>query len=140
MNGLPQDELLSRCVMLDNGVDGDVEYPEGYMFMPDLVKMRGTGDMRYETSVILHAGQTDTQLDAAGKYIEERNKQHPRYLGRCVCRAGDVESINSLQVEPQPSRISNYHANIIGWDNDVARQLLEAERIAAAATFVRRAS
>ena len=56
MNSLPQDELLSRCVMLDNGVDGDVEYPEGYMFMPDLVKMRGTGDMRYETSVILHAG------------------------------------------------------------------------------------
>ena len=41
MNSLPQDELLSRCVMLDNGVDGDVEYPEGYMFMPDLVKMRG---------------------------------------------------------------------------------------------------
>ena len=80
MNSLPQDELLSRCVMLDNGVDGDVEYPEGYMFMPDLVKMRGTGDMRYETSVILHAGQTDTQLDAAGKYIEEKNKQHPRYL------------------------------------------------------------
>ena len=71
MNGLPQDELLSRCVMLDNGVDGDVEYPEGYMFMPDLVKMRGTDDMRYETSVILHAGQTDTQLDAAGEYIEE---------------------------------------------------------------------
>ena len=140
MNSLPQDELLSRCVMLDNGVDGDVEYPEGYMFMPDLVKMRGTGDMRYETSVILHAGQTDTQLDAAGKYIEERNKRHPRYLGRCVCCVGDVESISSLQVEPQPSRISNYHANIIGWDNDVARQLLEAERIAAAATFVRRAS
>ena len=140
MNSLPQDELLSRCVMLDNGVDGDVEYPEGYMFMPDFVKMRGTDDMRYETSVILHAGQTDTQLDAAGKYIEERNKRYPRYLGRCVCRAGDVESINSLQVEHQPSRISNYHANIIGWDNAVARQLLEAERIAAAATFVRRAS
>ena len=55
-------------------------------------------------------------------------------------RDGDVESINSLQVEPQPSSISNYHANIIGWDNDVARQLLEAEWIAAAATFVRRAS
>ena len=140
MNGVSPDERLSRCVMLDNGVDGDVDFPEGYMFMPDPVKVRGGVEMRFETSVILHSGQTDAQLDEAGKYIEIKNKRHPRYLGRCVCRVGDVESINTLQVEPQPSRISDYHANIIGWDNAVARQLLEAERIAAAATFVRRAS
>ena len=140
MRQLPPDELLSRCVMLDNAEDGDVDSPEGYMFMPDLVKTRDEGGTRYETSVILHCGQTDAQLDEAGKYIEKRNKKHPRYLGRCVCSVGDVESINTLLVAPQPSRISNFHANIIGWSNDVARQLLEAERIAAAATFVRRAS
>ena len=140
MSGLPPDELLSRCVMQDNGEDGDVDSPEGYMFMPDLVRNRDEGGMRYETSVILHSGQTAVQLDEAGKYIEERNKKHPRYLGRCVCRVDDVESVSSLMVEPRPSRISNYHANIIGWNNDVAQQLLEAERIAAAATFVQRAS
>ena len=140
MSKLPPDELLSRCVMLDNGEDGDVDSPEGYMFMPDLVKTRDEDGTRYETSVILHSGQTDAQLDEAGKYIEEKNKKHPRYLGRCVCRVGDVESINTLLVSPHPSRISKFHANIIGWSNDVARQLLEAERIAAAATFIRRAS
>lgn len=140
MNGLSPEELLSRCVMLNNGEDGDVDSPEGYMFMPDLVRNRDEGGTRYETSVILHFGQTAAQLDEAGKYIEKKNKRHPRYLGRCVCCVGDVESINSLQVEPQRTRISDYHANIIGWNNDVARQLLESERIAAAATFIRRAS
>ncbi len=140
MSKLPPDELLSRCVMLDNGEDGDADSPEGYMFMPDLVKTRDEDEPRYETSVILHSGQADAQLDEAGKYIEERNKRHPRYLGRCVCRVVDVESINTLLVAPHPSRISDFHANIIGWSNDVARQLLESERIAAAATFVRRAS
>ncbi len=140
MSAVAPDEHLSRCVMLDNGEEGDVEFPEGYMFMPDEVDLRGVNGTRYETSVILHSGQTDDQLDAAGKYIEAKNKKHPRYLGRCVCRVGDVEAINSLLVEPHPSRISAYHANIIGWSNDIARQLLEAERIAAVSTYVPRAS
>ena len=140
MSKFSSEELLSRCVMLDNGVVEDVDFPEGYMFMPDLIEMRGGAGKRYETSVILHSGQTDAQLDAAGKYSENRNKKHPRYLGRCVCRVGDVESINSLRLESQPSGISDFHANIIGWSNDVAQQLLESERIAAAATFVRHAS
>ena len=140
MSAVSPDEHLSRCVMLDNGEEGDVDFPEGYMFMPDEVDLRGGKGTRYETSVILHSGQTDVQLDEAGKYIEAKNRKHPRYLGRCVCRVGDVEAINSLLVEPQPSRISEYHANIIGWSNEIARQLLEAERIAAASTYVPRAS
>jgi hypothetical protein len=140
MSIVSPDELLSRCVMLDNGDEKDVEFPEGYMFMPDPGKARGGKGNRYETSVILHRGQTDAQLDDAGKYIEAKNKKHPRYLGRCVCRVGDVEAVNSLLVEPQPSRISEHHANIIGWSNEMARQVLEAERIAVASVYVQRAS
>ena len=140
MSAVAPNEHLSRCVMLDNGEEGDVEFPEGYMFMPDEVDLRGGKGTRFETSVILHSGQTDDQLDDAGKYIEAKNKKHPRYLGRCVCCVSDVEAINSLLVEHQPSRISAYHANIIGWSNEIARQLLEAERIAAASTYVPRAS
>lgn len=134
MSNLSREQLLSRCVMIDNGDARDVQYPEGYMFMPALVKGR------YETSVILHAGQKESELDEAGKYIERKNKKHPCFLGRCVCRVGDVESVNALDVEPQKSAISAFHANVIGWSNDVSRQILEAEKIAMSATYVRRMS
>lgn len=134
MSKLPREQQLSRCVMIDNGEDSDVQSPEGYMFMPSCVKGR------YETSVILHAGQTESELDEAGKYIERKNKKHPRFLGRCVCRIEDVESVAELDVEPQRSAISDFHANVIGWSNDISRQMLEAEKIAMSATYVRRAS
>ena len=138
MNNLAPDELLSRCVMIDNGVPGDVIEPEGWMFGPDLVRDRH-GE-RYETSVILHADQTDEELDSAGKYIEEVRKKHPRYLGRCVCSVGDVEAVGALNVELHSSRINAQHANILGWSNDWSRQMLETERLAEASTYVPRVS
>ena len=121
MNSLPQDELLSRCVMLDNGVDGDVEYPEGYMFMPDLVKMRGgTGDMRYETSVILHAGRTDTQLDRQGNTLRRETSSIPGILAVAYAalatlnpstryRSSLSQAISVTSVCPLNHRLSQIH-------------------------------
>lgn len=135
---LPPDERISRCVFLDNGTEEDVEYPEGYMFMPDPVKSKR--GIRFETSVIVHGKQTEPQLEQPGMYIEKVRRNHPRYLGRCVCTVADVDAVNALFVESSPSKISDFHANILGWSNEVARQMLEAERLAAASEFVRRAS
>lgn len=140
MTSIKSSELLSRCVVLDNGDPRDVESPEGYMFMPDWHTNKISGISRLETSVILHKNQTDEELDKAGKYIERNRKRPSKFLGRCVCTVADVESIDSLTVTPQPSKNSQCHANILGWDNDKAQQLLEAEKIAMTATFVPRAS
>lgn len=134
MSRLPPDELLSRCVMVDNPDEQEVEFPEGWMFMPDRCKAR------WETSVILHGGQSVEELDNAGKYIERKRKSHPTFLGRCVCSVGDVESVDSLTVDPQPGPISEFHANILGWSNDQSQQMLEAEKLAMRSTYVKRAS
>ena len=131
-------ERISRCVFLDNGTAEDVECPEGYMFMPDPVKSKEGA--RFETSVIVHGKQTEAQLEQPGLYIEKVRKSHPRYLGRCVCMVADVNAVNALFVDPSPSKVSEFHANILGWSNELARQILEAERLAAASEFVRRAS
>jgi len=134
LSSLSSGELASRCVFEDNVNLGDYDTPVAESFMPDLVKNR------LETSVVLHAHQTDVELDNAGKYIESKRRGHPRYLGRCVLSVADIRAVNQLDVEPQPGRVSAFHANILGWSNDLSRQLLEAEHLAAASTYVRRAS
>lgn len=125
------DEKVSRCVMLNIWDDGELQEPEGWMFMPDPVKGR------YETSVIMHAGQTDEELNSAGQYIHDHRSTHPEFIGRAVCTVGNVESINALKVEPKPGKISDYHANIIGWGNEESQRMLEAELIANKSEFYR---
>lgn len=126
------DEKVSRCVMLEAWDDDEFQGPEGSMFMPDLVKGR------YETSVIMHEGQTDADLDAIGQYIHDHRSSHPEFIGRAICSRRDIEEINTLKIEPKPGKCSKFHANIIGWGNDVALRMLQAERIAKKSVFVRR--
>lgn len=128
----PPDEKVSRCVMLEEWDDDEFQKAEGCMFMPDPVKDR------FETSVIMHAGQTNEELDAVGQYIHDHRPTHPEFIGRAICSLKDIESIDALKVEHRPGKCSRFHANIIGWGNDEAQRLLQAEKIARVAEFVRR--
>lgn len=126
-------EKLARMIFVEEDVDKDNGVVFGSAFSPSSNKKAN----RLETSVIIHPeSRVDEEMLKVASYISSTRKTHPQCLGRADVCANDVRGVTPLDVEPNKSKVSDYHANIIGWNNDEAENLLKADSIAEKAVFI----
>lgn len=119
----PSGELLSRFSFHHRDIrdDGTVRKE---LFMPPRKSA--------EVSVIRHDVSTDV-LWPVGQKIA--NIKGIPVRGSAECVDHQVVAVG-LEVEASPSRISEKHANIIGWKDDKFDRIQKAEQLAMCARFV----
>lgn len=127
------DRKVARLIFAEEDCDTDTGIVFGSAFMPGLNKKAN----RLETSVIIHPDTyPEKELVRAAQYITSARKTHPMCMGRADISAHNVKSVELLDVVPDKSPVSDYHANIVGWDNEESENMKLSDKIAEMATFV----
>lgn len=129
-----RDKNIARMIFAEEDCDTDTGTVFGSAFMPRFIKKSN----RFETSVIIHP-DTDSEKEfiKVAQYITSTRKTHPICIGRADISVLNVESVEPLNVEPCKAPVSDYHANIVGWDNEESENMKMADNLAEMANFVK---
>lgn len=108
-----------KCGVLLDASTGLVS-PDPTKLMPKLVKKKN-GVQRYELSVILHEKETDVRWQDGGRIYTVSGKA---YGG--IDFPYDAGAAVDLYVEAEDSTISDFHGNVLGWQDDEDVQQAQA--------------
>jgi len=133
MSIVGNEEILARVIQSEGGENQSSGQVKGEAFLP--LKRK-----RFETSVIRHDGSSQKAVIEKGKKWKKLKRKKPvKFLGWADVTAGAVRTIShipALDVEGDVNNKKNLgHANIVGWDLDFGKQMLQAEDIATQSQF-----